>query len=62
MTKTVTFRISENYIIDRQTLAEKFNKFYVNIENKLAIKIPIGRRDTITNINSSPPSVAYMHQ
>ena len=60
-TKTVSFRINEHDITDQQTIAEKFNEFYVNIGPTLASKIPTGRCDPISYIKNGTRNSIFLH-
>ena len=60
-TKTASFRISEHDITGQQTIAQKFNEFYVNIGQTLASKIPTGRCDSISYIKNGTMSSIFLH-
>ena len=54
-TKTASFRINEHDIADQQTIAEKFNEFYVNIGPTT------GRCDPISYIKNGTRNSIFLH-
>ena len=61
VTKTASFLINEHDITDQETIAEKFNEFYVNIGPTLARKIPTGRCDPISYIENGTRNSIFLH-